>query len=87
MSVPNVPVCFELDISRGYCVNTVDQEGFYVDDSKKLYEKTWWELRPSMVMVPYQSWEDIKLYFAKNCKKTEKCQELDKFTKSFEKKD
>ena len=79
--VPNSPVCFELEPWRGYCVKIVDQEGVYVDDENLLDGKTWFDIRPSMILIPANSWADIKSYILKNCKRTGKCSEIDKFTK------
>jgi hypothetical protein len=78
-NVPNVPVCFELDITRGYCINTLSQEGFYVDETNLLDGKTWFENRISMVMMPAKSWGELKSYILKNCKRTGKCAEIEKF--------
>lgn len=81
-SVPNIPVCFELDITRGYCINTLDQEGFYVDETHLLNGKTWFENRIGMVMLPAKSWAELKSYILKNCERTGKCKEIEKFNKN-----
>lgn len=71
--IPKVPVCTELSLSRAYCVNTVTSEEFYFDDQNKFEGKTYWEARPTMLMIPASSWEKIKVFIIEVCKKTKKC--------------
>lgn len=71
---PNVPVCIELGMSRGYCVTTIKGEEFYIDEVNKYNGKTFWEMRPEMIMLPPDSWADIKKFIIKICKKTNECQ-------------
>lgn len=41
-----------------------------VIDEENLYQgKTWWELRPTMIYIPYPAWVEIKTAFIKICKK------------------
>lgn len=70
---PDVPVCVEITMSRGYCVNTISSKEYYVDDSNKLDNETWWEARPSMLMMPASSWAKIKTYIITQCKRTGQC--------------
>lgn len=80
-TVPNVPICKELDPDRGYCSWTLQKGGFYVDeahpyafDPKKPNElKTWWEYRPVMMALPPYSWGELKTYIIQQCKLTKKC--------------
>ena len=84
-SVPAVPVCTEITPFKGWCTNTITDEEYYVDDEHKLFDMTWWELRPSMVMVPAQSWTQIKSSFIKLCKKNGNCnRDIDKWERKFE---
>lgn len=70
---PAVPVCVEITMSRGFCVNTISSEEFYVDDTKTLDKMTWWQLRPSMIMMPASSWAKLKTYIIAQCKRTGAC--------------
>ena len=70
---PDVPVCVEITMNRGYCVNTISSTEFYVDDAKKLDKLTWWELRPAMIMMPASSWAKLKTYIIVQCKQTGAC--------------
>jgi hypothetical protein len=70
---PDVVVCVELRPSKGWCTKTISSESFYVDD-KTLYEgKTWWDMRPDMILVPTKSWVEMKTFVIKTCKNTGKC--------------
>lgn len=72
-SPPAIPVCVELSMSRGYCINTISGEEFEVNDTKLIDGKTWWSIRPSMVMMPATSWAKLKTYIITQCKKTKLC--------------
>lgn len=73
--VPDFPACVELGMGKGYCVKVISGEEFIVDEDHKFQEKTFFEMRPSMIMIPPQSWVDIKTFIIKICKKTKKCQQ------------
>jgi len=70
---PDVPACVEIHMSKGYCINTLSSKEFVVDDQNKLDGKTWWEARPSMLMMPASSWAKIKIWIITQCKKTGQC--------------
>jgi hypothetical protein len=56
-------------------VKVISGEQFVIDEETKFKEKTWWEMRPSVIQVPSQSWAEIKKFIIKICKKTNKCEE------------
>lgn len=70
---PDVPLCTELAPNRGYCVNTISSVEYEVTDEKPLNGKTWWEMRPYMILMPIESWAEIKAFIIKICKKSKKC--------------
>jgi len=70
---PKVNLCTEISFSKGYCINTVKDIEFEVSDSKPWNGKTWWELRPTMIYMPAESWSEIKSFIIKICKRTGKC--------------
>lgn len=72
-SPPDVPVCVEITMSRGYCINTISAKEFAVDDVNKIDGKSWWESRPSMLMMPAQSWAKLKTWIIVQCKRTGQC--------------
>lgn len=77
-TVPDIPVCTEISPVKGFCTNTVSDVDFFIDDKHphafgkdKTQAKTWWELRPYMVYVPFPSWAELKAYIIKQCKRTD----------------
>lgn len=73
-SVPDVPICVELNISKAWCTHTISGKDFYIDDSENKFNgKTWWDIRPTMVQVPSDSWAEIKSFIIKKCKKGNDC--------------
>lgn len=72
---PDVPVCTELSPTKGYCVKIVSGKDFEVTEDKPFNGKTWWEQKPTMVMVPVSSYKELRNWIIKICKKNEKqCQ-------------
>jgi len=65
--VPNIPICIELTINKGYCVWTIGEREQMVDDHNTLYGKTWWEQRNDMLRLPIQSWVELKKFILKSC--------------------
>jgi len=46
----------------------------YIIDDEHPYEgKTWWELRPTFVLLPPASYAKLKAYLIKNCRKNNDC--------------
>jgi len=54
-------------------VNTISAKAFEVNEKNLLNGKTWWEARPYMILMPVESWEKIKSFIIKICKKSNKC--------------
>lgn len=73
-SVPDKPVCVEINPSRGWCTNTISDKEFWIDEKNTFEGKTWWELRPYMVLMPASTWQANKAYMIKMCKKTKSCE-------------
>lgn len=69
LAPPDTPVCTELDMSRGWCTYTISGKEFFVDDENLFEGKTWWDMRPTMLQIPAQSWVEIKTFIIKTCKK------------------
>lgn len=74
-SAPDVPVCVEINPSKAYCINTISEKEFVVDDNHKFENLTYWELRPLMLLVPASSWAKIKAYIIKSCRQSNQCDE------------
>ena len=70
---PAIPVCTEITMSKAYCINTMTSEEFYIDDTNKMDGKTYWELRPMMLLLMPTSWAKLKTYIITQCHNTGKC--------------
>lgn len=83
--VPAVPLCVELSPVKGYCVNTITNEEQIVDEMHPMNKQTWWEMRPSMIYMPAQSWAQLKAFIIKICRKSKQCDtDLGKWERSVE---
>lgn len=69
VQVPDIPVCTEFDLDRGRCTMSVSDVDINIDEEHTYMGKTWWELRPSMVYLPYPAWVELKTFAIKMCKK------------------
>lgn len=67
-------VCIEKDLDRGTCVRIISGEKVRIDEDHKYKGKTWYEMRPAMVMLPPESWVDIKAFIIKICNKSKQCE-------------
>lgn len=62
-------MCVEMSLTRGECINTMSGTKFRVDETNKLNGKTWWEMRPTNLILPLTSWVELKKFIIKLCKK------------------
>jgi hypothetical protein len=74
--IPNVPICTELEPDSAYCVNILEEKGFYWNNEILINDKTYWQMRPACVRVPPKSWAALKSYILKNCKNQGGCKEF-----------
>lgn len=86
-SIPDVPVCVEINMTKGFCTNTVSDKDYYIDEKNPVAiggskPQTWWQMRPFMVLVPVASWKEFKAYIIKQCKRTN----CDEYIKSWDRK-
>lgn len=78
-TVPDVAICTEINMTKGWCTKTVSNEEFFIDDEHPYaFEEgakpmTWWEIRPFMVLAPIPSWKEIKVYIIDTCKQNNNC--------------
>lgn len=89
-TVPDVPVCKELELNRAYCIHTISNKEYYVDDSHPyINEKgerfTWWDMRVTTIQVPAQSWAKIKVFIIDQCKRNKKCSEITSWDRTVDK--
>jgi len=71
--LPDVWACTEISMSRGYCIKTISDEETEVNETKKIYNKTWFQMRPVMIQLPIDSWVEIKKFIIMECKKNNDC--------------
>lgn len=67
------PVCVEINLSKAFCTYTISNKDFIIDDEHPYQGKTWFELRPTMILIPVESWASFKKYLIKECKITKRC--------------
>lgn len=72
----DVPVCVRVNMERGFCTNLLSPVDRKVDDENLLDGKTWFEMLPTMIYVPKDSWAAIKKYIVTECKRTNRCDGL-----------
>lgn len=70
---PDIFLCTEIHPNKGFCVRTISSKEFEITKDKKYKGKSWWELRPTMIYMPSESWVDIKKFIIKICKKSKRC--------------
>jgi hypothetical protein len=70
---PDVPICVEIDMQTGHCIYTISNTEYDVDSEHKINGKDWWELRTEMLLLPVDSWVEIKKFILKICKRTNRC--------------
>lgn len=74
-SVPDVPVCYEVNMATGFCTYTISDKDFYITDEIKYDGKTWFDMRPELVMLPASSYAELKSYIIKSCKNNKACKD------------
>lgn len=74
-TVPDKPVCVDVNPSKGFCVWTISNKEMEVDDEHLLDGKTWYDLNLTMIKVPVDTWKALKKYIITQCKKNNNCSE------------
>lgn len=64
---PNVEVCAEINPVQGYCTKTLS------DDERMVFGEDWLGLKRNSLVVPNQSYAEIKAFLLKVCKKSDDC--------------
>jgi hypothetical protein len=60
-------------MGKGYCTTIISGKGQTIDDTNKLDGKTWFEMRPEMILVPIETWAALKKYLIMNCRRYKQC--------------
>lgn len=69
------PLCKELSMTRGYCVNMLSGKAYEVNEEQRLNGKTWWDMRPTNIQMPIDTWKNLKEFIIRVCKKYDNCDE------------
>lgn len=69
---PDEPVCVEMSMTRGECINPMSGKTFTVDEFNLLDGKTWWQMRPTNIIFPFKTYAAWKKFTIKLCKKNKK---------------
>lgn len=65
------PACVEITPDRAWCTYTISDKEYYWSETEKVDGKTYWEQRPTMVLLPLKSWMQLKKSAIKFCKQNE----------------
>jgi hypothetical protein len=83
-NVPDFDACVEIHPAKGFCTRVISGKDQIIDE-KNLYEgKTWFDIRPTMVLIPYQSYSKLKSYIIKSCKQSNRCKEISSWDRTLE---
>jgi hypothetical protein len=65
--VPDIPVCIEVNSTKGYCVYTLKDENYFLSD------KEWENNKSNSVLISLESWGEIKKFILKICEQNQSC--------------
>jgi hypothetical protein len=66
------PFCVEININKGFCTTPITGKDQFVDDNNLLEGLSWWEMRPTMILIPPSTYAAIKSFILKQCKSNPK---------------
>ncbi len=74
-TIPDIDICVELEKDkRGHCIHAVSEKQFPVDNVSKFRKKqTWLQTKQNSLIIPSDSWAELKAYIISMCKKTNAC--------------
>lgn len=78
------PICTEVSPVEGFCVRIISGKSFTVNESQKYEGKTWWEMRPAMILMPASTWASLKAWIIKTCKNNQQCDKLASWQRTVE---
>lgn len=71
--MPDVPIAVEITPERALFVHIMSGKAYEVNEKTKYEGRTWWETRPSVVVMPASSWKELKVFIITMCQKTKRC--------------
>lgn len=81
---PDFNLCVEMSLARGECIKVMSGEKVHVDEDHKLHDKTWWQSRPTNLIIPFEDWMDIKKWIIDLCKQNQQQNMCDKNVSTWE---
>lgn len=70
--IPDEPICLELEPMRGYCTYTLSDKHFY------LLNEDWVKMKSNSLIMPIESWGEIKKFILKICADENQCTDNEK---------
>lgn len=72
-------------MAKGFCTTIISGKDQIVDDANLMDDKTWFEARHEMILVPVDTWASLKKYLIMNCKRSRNCNaNIDSWNRSIE---
>lgn len=68
---PRVPICSPINESKGLCIFTIGNEEYEVTG------QDWTNLKNNSLVLPLESWQELKEYILKVCSRYENCPKKD----------
>lgn len=72
-TIPDSPVCVDINPSKGFCVWTISSKEMEVDDTHLLDGKTWYDMQIGIIKIPLDTWKSFKKYIITQCKRNNNC--------------
>lgn len=68
-NLPDDPACIEINPTKGWCTYTISPNEYYLEG------KEWSDTKKNALIVPIDSWKNIKIFILEVCKDYGKCTE------------
>jgi len=93
LKIPDEYLCVEISHTRGYCTKVISDEEVIIDEEHKFSfddgadTESWWEMRPSFILMPVETWEAYKKFLVMLCKKYKCTADISKWDRAVERLD
>lgn len=67
--LPDSPVCISVSERKGFCTYTISNKEYFLQD------KEWHDLKNKSLVMPIDSWAEIKIFILQICKDYGKCED------------
>lgn len=77
-SIPDKPACVDIRPGAGFCVTTISNKQFEIDDTHPYKTEdgkilTWYDMQLGIIKIPLETWKAFKKYFIDQCKRNNNC--------------